>query len=196
MGGADFHDAAKDVEQLSERIEMDVDRNMYEGMAGVAGTAQTELEREGSVSTNTLLDSIEHNSQLSSSTISAMERVADAYSSHEVIATAPYAAYVEYGTGSKQRGAPESGRRFKSPSVPPYHQIKAWVERENITARSDKYKTNGTTDTERLAGAIADEIAQYGTAPHPYMRPAWQVYERQLKQGHKDGVHLALRRTF
>lgn len=93
---------------------------------------------------------------------------------------APYAPYVEYGTGSMQSGG---DRQFKAPDPrPPLGPIKQWLIRKGNT-EPQKYKglreinpitaeRDQQAELTNFAQAIADQIGTYGNRPHPYARPA------------------------
>ena len=74
----------------------------------------------------------------------------------DIVYDAPYAADVEFGT---------------DPHTPPFEDIRGWVHRK----RSDlgvKPK-----DVDSVAMAIQKKIAEHGTQPQPYLRPAFDEVE-------------------
>jgi len=74
----------------------------------------------------------------------------------DVVYDAPYSADIEFGT---------------DPHTPPFEDIQGWVHRK----RSDlgvKPK-----DVDSVAMAIQKKIAEHGTQPQPYLRPAFDEVE-------------------
>ncbi len=110
---------------------------------------------------------------------------------HYAVAKAPYAAYVEYGTGASQDGSPMSGGRYKSPSVAPYGAILEWMKSKPVQPEA-----NGIAALERSAWLIATKIRNQGSDPHPFMRPAWkQNYHKFRTQG-KQALKRAVKENF
>jgi len=154
----------------------------------MAATARRNLVAEGSVVTGELGTSIRHLDATAESTSLTGQT---GYAAHTVRAAAPYAAYVEYGTGINQRGAPQSGAQFDSPSVPPLGAILEWMEEKPVQPAKS---VDGMSDTYAVAQDIANTLAAYGQQPHPYMRPAWRRHRRSISSAHSRGVQTALKR--
>ena len=116
-------------------------------------------------------------------------------------AQAPYAPFVEFGTGDRTEQtsgrAPSSGLLMEPDAYPanfPYDSpdlspgmvasIVEWVETKPIVPDND------ITEQE-LGYRIAATIANNGTYAHPFMRPAWFHNELRVKQA----AHNALRKA-
>lgn len=88
----------------------------------------------------------------------------------EVLADAPYARFVEFGTGSRWGtggySVPDTIDHYSSPPLTGglINDIRSWVFTKPyfVGPRS-----------EAMAQAIAHSIAEHGTHAHPFMRPAW-----------------------
>lgn len=195
----DFTRAAKQVDQLGEAIERSVDDEIGDVMDDITDAARRNLVTGSSrqVVTGTLQSSIEHNTFGKSGVAIGDVVDPDAYSAHETRAAAPHAPYVEYGTGTSQRGTPLSGRTFKSPGTPPTGHIHEWIEDKGVRPKNPKFvNPDGSTNTYALARAIAEHIWKYGNKAHPFMRPAWTTHRASLSSAHRRGVRQALRQTF
>lgn len=87
---------------------------------------------------------------------------------HKVVARAPYAAFVEFGTGSRRDPSTPYSFRFDSPDEEDYgivfSNIMWWVNTKPMFLGS---RTPGT------AAAITETIIEHGTYAQPFMRPAW-----------------------
>jgi len=76
----------------------------------------------------------------------------------EVGFEAPYAGFVEFGTGPRAR-------------LPPIEPLKMWAK---VKFRLDD------KEAERVAWAVAKWIKEHGTQPHPFFRPAlYEVVEEE-----------------
>ncbi len=189
MGGRELRDAAKSVARLRDRIESRVDEALRVVMQLMASAASRNVAVNGSIYRSTLVNSIYYRDALyGESGVDGFD--GDVYSAHAVIAEAPYAPYVEYGTGRRQGSAsPESGRRFKSPSSPPTSEIVEWMLVKGVSPR--QYDT-----VYGAAAAIAESIALHGNRPHPFMRPAYHEHKHALQAAHKYAVRRAIRESF
>jgi len=198
MGGRDFHQAAKKVRRLPTYIKQAVNTNIESVMRAVKITARRNLFTGGNrqVVSGTLAQSITHDDLLGDVVTADIDVVDESYSAHATRVTAPHGPYVEYGTGTRQRGSPQ-GRQFKSPSTPPFNEILTWIQLKGIEARSEKYRdSDGGTNEIALAEAIAESIETFGNRPHPYLRPAWREHRQSFSTAHRNGVRTALRRAF
>lgn len=112
---------------------------------------------------------------------------------------APYAPFVEFGTGSRTeqharvfRGTtPERyppGFPYKAPDMSPgmIASIVEWVETKPIIPRND-------ITEKQLGYQIAATIAKKGTYAHPFMRPAWFQNELQVRQAARNAIRKAVR---
>lgn len=179
--GNDFTEMARKVSELPSAIEQSVDSELGDVMSDTARAAKRNLTANNSVAKGTLR---RHTRHLPNAPLVDV----NGYATHVVRAMAPYAAYVEYGTGLRQgSGSPISGAQFKAPSNPPVQQIRMWMIEKGIAPR--EYDT-----VYGAAIAIAEDIADYGTRAHPFMRPAWKENRRALSLAHSRGVKRALRR--
>lgn len=184
----DFTKAAASIEKLSTDIERQVDSELGDVFDDMAVTARRHLVDEGSVVTGELGTSVRHHDATADSTSVTGKT---GYAAHTVRAAAPYAAYVEYGTGLNQRGTPVNGEQFDSPSVPPLGAILEWMAEKPVYPQKS---VEGMSDHYAVAQDIANTIARYGQQPHPYMRPAWRRHRTDISHAHSRGVQTALRR--
>lgn len=85
---------------------------------------------------------------------------------YRIVADVPYAAFVEFGTGPRSDPTAPLKFQFGSPSHTPQltQDITAWVMTKPVFFGPR---------TEEVAWAIAKSIAENGTHPKPFMRPAW-----------------------
>jgi hypothetical protein len=193
----DFTRAAQNVASLPDNIEDGVNRQMRVAVHALMASAKAALAKpdkrgDRSVVTGNLFRSIEQRGGRAGqfSEPSFTDTALDSYGKHIVRADAPYAAYVEYGTGLRGlTQSPMSGANFDSPDVAPYDAIREWIDTKGITPRQFDSR-------DALASAIADSIKAFGTRPHPYMRPAWSAHESDLKRAHRNGVRQGIRRSF
>lgn len=103
-------------------------------------------------------------------------------------ADVPYAAYVEFGTGARADPAAPLKFQFQAPSHTPEltRDIRNWV--------MTKPAFFGPR-TEGVAWAIAKTIAQKGTHPHPFFRPAWFKHKETIIQGAGLAASKVVRRA-
>lgn len=182
----DFTEMAQKIRRLPRLIKRFVTMNVDDVFEKMARDAQRNVYRNDSVATNTLAGSIESMDGPSNVT----QRARGGYETHVVRADAPYAAFVEYGTGLRQRGRPSPGGNFDSPSAPPVTPILEWMVEKGITSRT---QSDVLPDRVAAAQAIAESIARFGQRPHPYMRPAFAENRMNISRAHRDGVRKALR---
>jgi Bacteriophage protein of unknown function (DUF646). len=103
---------------------------------------------------------------------------------HTVEATAPYSAYVEYGTGVAE------GENFPAPDNPPFASILEWMKSKPVQPRSE-----GIGALRRSAWKIATTIAEEGQQSHPFMRPAFNSHMGPLRFAPEEGIEQALRQN-
>lgn len=131
---------------------------------------------------------------------------------------APYAAIVEYGSGSRTNDEWEKSRKAPPPSVGtavprgfPYESPDI-----DVPSEENKYRLTGYADFAGFVGhieewmrrkpveaksgdiftsavAIAYVIATRGNHAHPFMRPAWFDKELQVKSAAKNAIRRATR---
>lgn len=104
-----------------------------------------------------------------SETIKQLVEYNPQYESEVIIADAPYAAYVEYGTGPVKNGY----RKMSDPDSM-YSQIRDWAEK--------KLGLKGKA-LDRAAYSIYIDIAKNGLAPHPFLRSAIYTVFDEFKRG-------------
>lgn len=114
---------------------------------------------------------------------------------------APYAAIVEFGSGSRSdvawRGAPNAGPPdqypadypFKSPNIDNLsgfaYFIEQWMRTKGVTPKYGSYRASSL--------AIAKAIDDRGNYAHPYLRPAWFDNELQVKKAARNALRNATR---
>ena len=196
MGGDDFREAASDLREFTERMRRNVDNALKREMRALSVVARNYLQQPDGggpqVWRGALLASI---GPTSSPTVPEVIDTSGSYTTHAVEADAPYAGYVEYGTGRKQAGSPRPQANYKSPSVPPLGAIKEWVETKPVVPRSG-YGDDPDAATDQLAADIASSIERMGAEAHPFMRPAFHQQSEQITLAHHNAVRSALRRSF
>lgn len=111
---------------------------------------------------------------------------------------APYAPFVEFGTGKRtEKAGPGSvrpqtpdrypaGYPYSSPNVDPNKivgEILEWVRTKPIVPEKE-----GEWDT---AMAIAQSIVEFGTYAHPFMRPAWFKHKLRVRRAARNAVKEA-----
>jgi HK97 gp10 family phage protein len=103
-----------------------------------------------------------------------------------ISANTPYAAMVEFGTGSRRSPLAPSKFQFDSPRLTDSLRgaIINWVMTKPYFA-GDRTITTGMQ--------IAESIAEKGTHPHPFMRPAWHGHRSRVIESAKRGVRKTLR---
>lgn len=196
MGGDEFHEAANKLRAFTERMRRDVDDALEREMQALSVVARNYLQQPDGggrqVWRGALLASIGHTSSPSTPEVIDTSR---SYTTHAVEANAPYAGYVEYGTGRKQAGSPYPPANYESPSVPPLGAIREWVETKPVVPRSG-YGDDPDAAIDQLAADIASSIERMGTEAHPFMRPAFHQQVEQITLAHHNAVRTALRRSF
>jgi len=114
---------------------------------------------------------------------------------------APYAAIVEFGSGSRSdvawRGSEKAGPPDQYPTGYPFsapdvdnisgfaYYIEQWMRAKGVTPKYDSYRASSL--------AIAKVIADRGNYAHPYLRPAWFDNELQVKKAARNAVRNAVR---
>lgn len=114
---------------------------------------------------------------------------------------APYAAIVEFGSGSRSdvawRGAPNAGPPdtyplgfpFSAPNINNLsgfaYYIEQWMRAKGVTPKYESYRASSL--------AIAKVIDQRGNYAHPYMRPAWFDNELYIRKAAESAVKNAVR---
>lgn len=184
----DFTRMAKRIRRLPKLIRQAVNTNIESVMREAATLARAELRKSGSVATRKLLVSTDYKRGANLTSVARSGVRGRTYGTHVVRADAPYAPFVEYGTGSRQVGSPD-GQQFRSPSVPPTGAIYSWLVVKGETPRGDY-------DLLEAARRIAVSVSQHGQRPHPFMRPAWNEVGgvTRIQREHSSGVRSALRR--
>lgn len=114
---------------------------------------------------------------------------------------APYAAIVEFGSGTNTnvswRGSAKAeppdqyppDYPFSSPDIQNYsgfaYYIEEWMREKGVTPKYDSYRAS--------ALAITKAIDQRGNYAHPYMRPAWFDNELLIKRAARNALRNAVR---
>lgn len=189
-----FTRAAKRVRKLERDIKTGVDAQIGTVMKRMEQDAQRNVLDDNTFMRGTLVKSISHhNVRTSEMTIGGLRsRREPAYAQHIVRADAPHAPYVEYGTGVRQRGGPNSNSvQFKSPSMAPTSAIYEWMQLKGVRPRVE---VEGGDSQLFAAHRIAERIKRLGSRAHPFMRPAWHANRASLSNAHARGVQKALRR--
>lgn len=163
---------ASKVESFKENLDDTVEEGLEDGMSNTEFEAENNLRRNDSVVNRSLISSI----TLDRDTIPTFKHSAS------VRVNAEHAPFVEYGTGSRQKGGP---LKFPAPSPkPPIGPIKQWLIRkgtstdniQNVNLKTLNDAAPRRVDQQEslthLANAIAEVIGKYGNRPHPYARPA------------------------
>lgn len=190
----DFTDMAKRIARLIPKIRRYVDMNIEGVMRQAANFARQNISANNSLVTFALRQSTKHHDALSADfNVTKTSRFSQqTYSKHVTRAGLPYAQFIEYGTGARQRGRPEPAGNFRAPSNPPVNAIHNWMLAKPVTARLD---VDDGDDRFAAAQRIAARIARYGQRPHPFMRPAWHEVGgvNTFQLAHRNGVRRALR---
>lgn len=109
-----------------------------------------------------------------------------------IVADAPYAAYVEFGTGPRGAADAPSRFQFQAPTHTPEltRQIQSWVETKPTFM-------SGFFDIpeESLGYVIARSISEKGTHPHPFARPAWFSGKPVVMNSAERAVKRVIRRS-
>lgn len=114
---------------------------------------------------------------------------------------APYAAIVEFGSGTRSdvawRGSVKAGPPDQYPPDYPFNApdidnlsgfayfIEQWMREKGVTPKYGSYRAS--------ALAIAKVINDRGNYAHPYLRPAWFDNELQVKKAARNAVRNAVR---
>lgn len=168
----DFGKLAKGLKKLPREMRDTLDNEIESEVKLMSSSADRNLVRNRSVATGQLLGRTKH---------TKLQRP-EHFTTHAVRAKDPKARFVEYGTGFRGEG------RFKAPgSKPPVENILEWIVEKGITpyAYDSQYA---------LADAIARVIENYGTKPHPFMRPAWREHKQNFSPRGSHAITKALRR--
>lgn len=107
---------------------------------------------------------------------------------YRIVADVPYAAFVEFGTGPRADPTAPLKFQFAAPSHTPEltRDITAWVMTKPVFFGPR---------TEAVAWAITKSIAQKGTHPKPFMRPAWFKQKPALVQRAGYAARRVVRRA-
>lgn len=117
---------------------------------------------------------------------------------------APYAPFIEFGTGSRSEQSGPGAVRFppfgRGDAVPvgyPYDsptmseglvaEIIEWVESKPIVPKEDDMSQK------ELGSVIAASIAKKGTYAHPFLRPAWFKHKLNIKRAARKAVKKSFR---
>jgi len=158
--------AAK-VEGFAEDLDDNIEDGLHDGMGNTEFETKENIRHNDSVVNHGLINSV----NLYRNTIPT------AHHSRSVRVEKGYAPFVEYGTGSMQKGGP---LKFPAPDPrPPLGPIKQWLIRKGESTPRDptlrefgEIHINQQESLDNLARAIADQIGTYGNRPHPFARPA------------------------
>jgi len=168
-------------EKLASKVESfseDLDDNIEEGLED--GMGQTKDDTKQNIRQNDSIANAKSGNGMLNSVTLDRDTIPTFHHSASVRVNKRHAPFVEYGTGSNQRGGP---LKFPAPSPrPPLGPIKQWMLLKGIT-RGQPYKglrkinpktgeRDQQTELTWLARAIADQIGKYGNRPHPFARPA------------------------
>ena len=174
----EFSDAAERLEDLKDDIDEEVNEAAENVMQDIADTATRKAPVANTPGEVNLATSIDY--------------VGDKTAGqHYVVAKAPHAAYVEYGTGASQDGSPMTGGRYKSPSVAPYNAILEWMNSKPVQPEE-----SGIAAVQRSAWLIATKIREQGSDPHPFMRPAWKQNYHQFRTRGRLRLRKAVEKNF
>lgn len=116
-------------------------------------------------------------------------------------AIAPYAPFVEFGTGSRtEQTFGASLPTYEPDSYPPnfpyespamseglVRNIVEWVQEKPVIPRDDSMTQKD------LGFAIAATIVNKGTYAHPFMRPAWFQHELEIRQAAQNALGKVVR---
>lgn len=176
MGLTGMNDLVKKVERLESNLHDDVTDAVEEDAEYTATAAKGIVVHENTVWSTNLYRSIGVKR-------TDMSRI----NSVKIHANVPYAAYVEFGTGARGQSSVSPRFQFEAPpfSRDLFKNIQAWV--------MQKPAFYGTR-SEEVAYKIAQAIAEKGTNPHPFMRPAWHTGKRTVVQNAESAVQRAVNR--
>jgi len=186
----DFTRMADRIQRLPSRIKSLVDMEIGRAMEATKRDVQRNILAQNNRASGALLQSVDHHDADDLTLGPSTALKTDGYTSHVVRAggmDAPHAPFIEYGTGTRQGGTPNSGTRFKAPSAPPTDEIATWMMQKGAQPR--EYNT-----IYGAATAIAEDIQRWGNRPHPFARPAWTENRAKFSSAHQTGVHTAVKR--
>lgn len=204
--GSNINDVIDSIDDVADDLRHEIRKRVGRVMTMLKQRARQYVASDSNY-TGKLLDSIENSVQEGSSHIqfkvSTDSRIA------------PYAAIVEFGSGSRTndpwRGSefpppmettPPSGFPFESPDIDynkenPYNMtgyasfagfvghIEEWMATKPVEPKSGDLFTS--------AVAIAKTIIERGNHAHPFMRPAWFDMELQVRNAARNAVRNATR---
>lgn len=90
---------------------------------------------------------------------------------------------VEAGFDSHYAGAVEFGR--KAGGMPPVKMILQWLKKKRIGKDEER---------ESMAWAIAKNIADEGTKPHPFLEPAYEEYRGKIQEYMQEVINKEIER--
>lgn len=162
MGINGMSSVQKEIKNLRDNLVDNVSEGVERGANATAQEARDEVQTHNTIWRGNLLSSIY-----------TQKTDIDDGVRHRVVANTPYAAYVEYGTGI--RGDGDGVYNFNAPTFDAdlKSAIILWVQ-----TRPTWFGERSVTTAIKIAKTIADK----GTHPHPFIRPAWFNTEQVVKR--------------
>lgn len=178
---SDFGKISQKVSRFRDNLEDEHNRATEESMEELRVEVRNTISSNNSVARGTLIRDVRENE-----TPQRPQMVARS------VNVPRWSRYVEHGTGIRaRRDTLPDHEQYKAPDpMPPIEPIETWVIAKNIT--SDEY-----SDPLSLAKAVQRDIGEMGTAPHPFMRPAWYGSRgyRNVIDANKRAFRRAWRRS-
>lgn len=150
------NEVLKELNNITEKNIQKLNDDIKNAVIYCMGEAKRNVSRpypQGAVDTGQLMNSI-----------TMEERIGENQISYLVGTNVNYAPYVEYGT---------------RPHFPPVQALMEWVTRHTRAAKGNE-PLFGKSDTRKIAYAIAFTISKRGTAPRPFLRPAFIAAKNKL----------------
>jgi hypothetical protein len=162
---------AQQVRDVRDDMKENLQTAVPDAMEDTTEQAQTNVERNDSVATGALHDELdpvelEPGPHRSSNTVTSVR----------LRVPWPYM-YVEMGTGLRGGASPyPDNEQYPSPSGVSDQMlanIQQWIEDKGVVGKFYSAAREPDGSPSPLANAIAESIVDFGTKPHPFLRPAW-----------------------
>lgn len=165
-----FRNLKQKLARASEDISRNTDRKTRTSLREMRADARSNVAGNDAIYLGTVINSF---------------RIVGGQGHYRLTNYAPHAAFLEYGTGSKNIGT-RMDERFNAPPLTGrlINEIKAWMILKPVIPRTGSLNNS--------AYLIARSLSRWGQSPQPFMRPAYLRQEHIYINSMKNVVRRAI----
>lgn len=191
---SNIDDVIADVEGVKHSLRDRFHTYVYDAMGELLNTTITQIEKDADWTGDLKTSVRAHGIESSNPEFGRLEWSVGTDSS-----IAPYAAWIEFGTGKRTEDPSDgsyqqirnpdnypNGFPYESPNIDPEHlvgQVYEWMETKPVSPKKDSMWES--------AMSITQAIIEKGTHAHPFIRPAWYKNRLKLKRATRKAVKKA-----